>query len=90
MCCDLPLGVLVDSLAWLPSEARPISHQSFDSIVYPPRALDNHSCDPIAGKKLFSELAFAFITCSNHLDLIWGAKALDRLCSGGAPPCSAC
>jgi hypothetical protein len=57
--------------------------------VNPSRAVGNHSCDPIAGKNLLSVLAFAFITRSNYLGLIWGAEALDRLCSGGAPPCSA-
>jgi hypothetical protein len=54
--------------------------------VNPSRVVGNHSCDPIAGKNLLSVLAFAFVTRSNYLGLIWGAEALDRQCSGGAPP----
>jgi hypothetical protein len=53
------------------------------------RAVGNHSCDPIAGKNMLSVLAFSFVTRSNYLGLIWGVEALDRLCSGGASPCSA-
>jgi hypothetical protein len=58
-------------------------------VVNPSRAVGNHSCDPIAGKNLLFVLAFAFVTRSNYLGLIWGAEALDRLCSGGTPSCSA-